>query len=188
MRCARSLGVPAITASALDPLMVACSSAELLRRVSHGGQHLADVGVLAEHLGDVANGGQPGIDDLLHASLARRNIARAVGHSAMCNRRPIVDDEDALAGDRCRVIEGDNGGRTNHSGFGCETARRLGHRVNVGLRKLNWSWPRRRCPPCAGRPRPDDAWSHGLAAAGRPERCGDRVARTGNRCCRHPRR
>ena len=45
------------------------------------------------------------IDDLARAGLHGGDIARAVGHAAMREGGAVVDDEHALAGDRCRIVE-----------------------------------------------------------------------------------
>jgi hypothetical protein len=51
--------------------------------------------ILAEQRGGLAGGRQPGGDDLAASKAA---ISRCLGHAAMGEGRPVIDDEHALAG------------------------------------------------------------------------------------------
>ncbi len=68
------------------------------------GHERLEVRVALEDGPDGADGDGLGVDELGRAEAARRHHAGAVGHAAVRERRPVLDDDDAPALDR-RAVE-----------------------------------------------------------------------------------
>ena len=106
---------------------------KLACRITHGRQHLADVRIISEDGRDIADGGQPGVDDLAGLAADCGDISCSIGHATVCQGRAIVDDEHRLAPYCRRIIDSDRGSCMNHRRIWREPASRLRHRSDVRL-------------------------------------------------------
>ena len=91
--------------------------------------------ILFERCCDVPDCRCSRVDDLAGTSLDGRQISRTIGHAAVCERRPVVDDDDPLASHSVGCLHGNDRCAVDDLGSGSHRSCGLGDLLNGGRRR-----------------------------------------------------